>query len=47
MAFCKKNDIISIKEKSNDYTTKLGALATSSFQTLLKLIDVDAKKGRG
>ena len=35
MDFSKKNDIIGIEEKSNDNTSKFGALAPRKFQTLL------------
>ena len=35
MDFCKKNDIIGIEEKSNENTSKLGAIAPRKFQALL------------
>jgi len=47
MAPCKKNDIISIKEKSNDNTSELYAFVACSFQILLYFIDVNTKKGKG
>lgn len=45
MDLCKKNNIINIEEKNIDYVTKLCYLATCSFETLLKLIDINARKG--
>ncbi len=47
MVNCKRNDIINIKEKNNNNTSKLGALAADNFQTLLPFINVNTKNSRG
>ena len=47
MAYSKKNNIMSVEEKSKDNISKLVPLASCDFQTLLYLTDVNTKNARG